>query len=40
LSSIRLAKAFNITLAGFVRGNRINIYANPQRITLSGQAEI
>ena len=31
-SGIRLAIAYGITLIGFVRGTRMNIYANPHRI--------
>lgn len=31
--SIQLAKKLNITLVGFVRGRRMNIYANEHRIT-------
>ena len=27
-----IAKKLNITLAGFVRGERMNIYTNPERI--------
>ncbi|AOR24767.1 formate dehydrogenase accessory sulfurtransferase FdhD [Clostridium taeniosporum] len=30
--SLELAKRLNITLIGFVRGNKMNIYANKQRI--------
>ncbi|MEY7999082.1 formate dehydrogenase accessory sulfurtransferase FdhD [Clostridium sp. Mt-5] len=30
--SIRFAEALNVTLIGFVRGQRMNIYTNPQRI--------
>lgn len=30
--SIEIAKKLNITLAGFVRGERMNIYTNPDRI--------
>ncbi|HBQ43704.1 MAG TPA: formate dehydrogenase accessory sulfurtransferase FdhD [Lactobacillus acetotolerans] len=30
--SIEFAKALNVTLIGFVRGERMNIYTNPQRI--------
>ena len=30
--SVEIAKKLNITLAGFVRGERMNIYTNPQRI--------
>lgn len=30
--SIELSKKLNITLIGFVRGRRMNIYANPQRV--------
>jgi FdhD protein len=31
--SIELAEALNITLVGFVRGRRINIYSHPWRLT-------
>ncbi|HBC98096.1 MAG TPA: formate dehydrogenase accessory sulfurtransferase FdhD [Clostridium sp.] len=30
--SIKFAEALNVTLVGFVRGKRMNVYANPQRI--------
>ena len=30
--SVALAKRLNITLVGFVRGNKMNIYANGYRI--------
>jgi len=33
-SSIRLAFAYGITLIGFVRGSRMNIYTHPNRIEL------
>ena len=33
-SGIRLAFAYGITLIGFVRGARMNIYSNPQRIEI------
>ncbi|MBD3195698.1 MAG: sulfurtransferase FdhD, partial [Candidatus Lokiarchaeota archaeon] len=33
-SGIRLAFAYGITLIGFVRGNRMNIYTHPDRIQL------
>lgn len=32
-SGITTAKQTNLTIAGFVRGKRLNIYTNPQRIT-------
>jgi FdhD protein len=32
--AVELAEEFNITLAGFLRGNRFNIYTSPQRIIL------
>ncbi len=32
--SVKLAKKLNITLVGFVRGNRMNIYANEHRIQM------
>jgi len=34
-SGIQLAEATGITLIGFVRGERMNIYAHPERITIS-----
>jgi len=33
-SGIRLAFAYGITLIGFVRGSRMNIYTNPNRIVI------
>ena len=30
--AVELAREFNVTLAGFVRGDRANIYAVPERI--------
>lgn len=33
-SGVEMAKKANLTLAGFVRGNRINIYTYPKRILL------
>ena len=33
-SGVQMAKKANLTLAGFVRGNRINIYSHPKRILL------
>ena len=32
--AIELAEEFNITLVGFLRGNRFNIYTSPHRILL------
>ncbi len=32
--AVELAEEFNITLAGFLRGNRFNIYTSPNRILL------
>ena len=34
-SGIRLAFAYGITLIGFVRGARLNIYTHPERIKIS-----
>jgi FdhD protein len=31
-SAIRLAKKYNVTLIGFARGNRMNLYSCPERI--------
>lgn len=31
--AVDLARSFNITLAGFIRGARANVYAHPERIT-------
>ncbi|MBD3256037.1 MAG: formate dehydrogenase accessory sulfurtransferase FdhD [Candidatus Lokiarchaeota archaeon] len=33
-SGIRLAYAYGITLVGFVRGSRMNIYSHPERISI------
>jgi FdhD protein len=33
-SGIQLAKATGITLVGFVRGERMNVYTHPERITI------
>jgi FdhD protein len=33
-SGVAMAAAANLTLAGFVRGKRMNIYNAPERITL------
>jgi len=33
-SGITVAESANLTLAGFVRGKRINLYTHPERITL------
>jgi FdhD protein len=30
--AVDLAREFNVTLAGFLRGNRANVYASPERI--------
>jgi FdhD protein len=30
--AVSLAERFSITLAGFVRGKRMNVYTNPERI--------
>jgi FdhD protein len=34
--SVELARSFNLTLAGFARGRRMNLYAAPQRIVTGG----
>ena len=34
--SVELSKKLNITLIGFVRGKRMNIYTNSQRVILNG----
>lgn len=36
-SGIALAKDANLTLVGFVRGNRMNLYTFPERINLNNQ---
>ncbi|ADJ25465.1 formate dehydrogenase family accessory protein FdhD [Dehalogenimonas lykanthroporepellens BL-DC-9] len=36
-SGVRLAERLGITLVGFVRGHRMNIYAHPERIETDGQ---
>ena len=33
-SGIKSAQESNVTLAGFVRGKRLNVYTNPERITI------
>jgi FdhD protein len=33
--AVKLAREFNVTLAGFVRGDRANLYAAPERIVVS-----
>jgi len=35
LGAIKLAKALGLTLIGFVRGNRFNIYSHPERIEVN-----
>ncbi len=34
--SVELARAFNLTLAGFARGRRMNLYSAPERILTGG----
>ncbi len=36
ITSIRLAKAWNITLIGYVRGRQMRIYAGAERVTFDG----
>jgi FdhD protein len=35
-SGIRIAEAAGITLIGFVRGQRMNVYTHPQRLSING----
>lgn len=35
--ALELARELNLTLAGFVRGQRLNVYTHPERIVISGQ---
>jgi FdhD protein len=36
--AVQLANDFGLTLIGFARGSRMNIYSNPQRIAPGGKA--
>lgn len=36
--AVALAREFNVTLIGFLRGSRANVYAGHQRLRLSGEA--
>jgi FdhD protein len=36
-SGIRVAEASGITLIGFVRGQRMNVYTHPQRVSINGR---
>jgi len=37
--SVKMAKELNVTLVGFVRGRRMNIYANDYRVIASSRAD-
>jgi len=34
--ALELARELNLTLVGFVRGQRLNVYTHPERIVISG----
>jgi FdhD protein len=34
--SVRLAREWNITLCGYVRRGRLNVYSHPERLGLNG----
>jgi FdhD protein len=36
--AVRLAQQFGITLIGFLRGDRFNVYASEERVTLPAPA--
>ena len=37
--SSELAAAFGITLAGYVRGDRLNVYTHPERLAFGPEAD-
>lgn len=38
VTSVRLAQAWNITLVGYVRGRRLRVYTNPERVLFHHEA--